>query len=260
MARFASGDPGAGKWSASESGQRSLHRYARPNPLRLPTIDAWNLSIQRSITPTLSVTMAYVGNKGTHTLSAGDGNNTNPNESGIFLPAQYSVNGQALHYTTQAAEGSATPDRWASTPTIGTNNATLLQRYYGGKLAACSDPNYAPPVPGCLREPAGGIPISTTTATTGHPLQCSADQCGKAIYQGSDVQRQLCMAALRQLPEHLYDVAQSGRQGPGRVPARATDSWPTAATNCPSAGIISLRPTFPVFVDEMIGGWQISPV
>ena len=64
----------------------NVKSIARPNPLRLPTIDAWNLSIQRSITPTLSITMAYVGNKGTHTLSAGDGNSTNPNEPGIFLP------------------------------------------------------------------------------------------------------------------------------------------------------------------------------
>ena len=71
---------------------------ARPDSLRLPTIDAWNLSIQRTLTPTLSVTMAYVGNKGTHTLSAGDGNNTNPNESAIILPAQYSVTGQAIHW------------------------------------------------------------------------------------------------------------------------------------------------------------------
>jgi hypothetical protein len=29
---------------------------ARPNTLRLPTLDAWNLSVQRAITPTLSVT------------------------------------------------------------------------------------------------------------------------------------------------------------------------------------------------------------
>jgi hypothetical protein len=47
----------------------SVASKARPNPLRLPTIDAWNLSLQQSITPSLSVTLAYVGNKGTHTLS-----------------------------------------------------------------------------------------------------------------------------------------------------------------------------------------------
>ncbi len=107
---------------------------ARPTTLRLPTIDAWNLSIQQAITPTLSLTMAYVGNKGTHTLSAGDGNNTNPNEAGIFLPAQYSVTGQTLHYDPNAGSGIS--------GTGGTNNSTLLSRYYGGKLAACSTPGY----------------------------------------------------------------------------------------------------------------------
>ena len=54
---------------------------ARAVPLNFPTIDAWNLAIQRAITPTLSLTVAYVGNKGTHTLGDGDSNGTNPNES-----------------------------------------------------------------------------------------------------------------------------------------------------------------------------------
>ena len=71
---------------------------ARPNSLRLPTLDAWNVSLQQSLTPTLSFTLAYVGNKGTHNLSAGDGNNTNPNEAAISLPAQYSIEGRPLHY------------------------------------------------------------------------------------------------------------------------------------------------------------------
>ena len=54
--------------------------------------------MQRSLTPTLCLTVAYVGNKGTHTLGDGDSNGTNPNEAAVNLPAQYSVNGQALHY------------------------------------------------------------------------------------------------------------------------------------------------------------------
>jgi hypothetical protein len=41
---------------------------ARPFNNRLPTVDAWNASLQRQITPTLTATIAYVGNKGTHTL------------------------------------------------------------------------------------------------------------------------------------------------------------------------------------------------
>ena len=114
---------------------------ARPDTLRLPTIDAWNLSIQRSLTPTISVTLAYVGNKATHTLSAGDGNNTNPNEAAINLPAAYSVEGKALHYEPNAPN----PDALGIGSDGGTNNTNFLSRYYGGSLTACKDANYATP-------------------------------------------------------------------------------------------------------------------
>ena len=54
--------------------------------------------MQRAITPTMSLTVAYVGNKGTHTLGDGDSNRTNPNEAVVNLPGAYSVTGQTLHY------------------------------------------------------------------------------------------------------------------------------------------------------------------
>ncbi len=125
---------------------------ARPDSLRLPTIDAWNLSIQRTLTPTLSVTMAYVGNKGTHTLSSGDGNNTNPNETTPVLPANFSVTGQTLHWDPNVPSTgglAAFPDISASG---GTKNPVYLTRYYGGSLPACADPNYG----AANRAPNGG--------------------------------------------------------------------------------------------------------
>jgi hypothetical protein len=112
--------------------------HSRPSPLRLPTLDAWNLSVQQSITPTLSLTIAYVGNKGTNTLGDLSGQQTNPNEAAIFLPAQYSVNGLPLNYDPNGP-ATITPTSTATS----TSNSTYLQRYYGGKLAACSDPDYA---------------------------------------------------------------------------------------------------------------------
>ena len=81
----------------------AVNSKARPLTVRLPTVDAWNLTVQQSVTPTLSFTIAYVANKGTHTLSAGDGNTTNPNEPAIFLPASYSVTGNALHFDPSVA-------------------------------------------------------------------------------------------------------------------------------------------------------------
>jgi len=130
---------------------------ARPFTERLPTLDAWNISVQRSLSPTISITFAYVGNKGTHTLSDGDGNNTNPNEAAITLPAQFSVTGGALSFNPAGgncypagpncvAGGVHNPLTGAILPSTTliqngiTSNATFLQRYVGGTLPACGGP------------------------------------------------------------------------------------------------------------------------
>ncbi len=114
---------------------------ARPFSLRLPTLDAWNIGVQRSITPTLSAEVFYVGNKGTHTLSDGDGNNTNPNESAITLPGVYTQNGQALHYDPNGGTCIAGTAGCTGAAVVGasgaTSNQTLLQRYTNGTLPAC---------------------------------------------------------------------------------------------------------------------------
>ena len=55
---------------------------ARPTVQRLPTIDQWNATIQRQITPTLNITASYIGNKGTHVF-AGTGPNYNNNEIAV---------------------------------------------------------------------------------------------------------------------------------------------------------------------------------
>ena len=115
----------------------SVSPKARPNPLHFPTIDAWNLSVQRALTPTLTLTAAYVGNKGTHTLGDGDNNNTNPNESALFLPGQYSVTGQTLNWDPAGPSGVL-----ASGYAGGVSNGNYLSRYYGGSLPACKDAAY----------------------------------------------------------------------------------------------------------------------
>ena len=55
---------------------------ARPLVQRLPTIDQWNATIQRQLTPTLNLTVSYVGNKGTHVF-AGNGPSYNSNEVAV---------------------------------------------------------------------------------------------------------------------------------------------------------------------------------
>jgi hypothetical protein len=54
----------------------------RPTIQRLPTVDAWNATLQRQVTPTISVEIAYVGNKGTHVFNPG-GPSYNPNEPAV---------------------------------------------------------------------------------------------------------------------------------------------------------------------------------
>ena len=54
----------------------------RPTVQRLPTIDQWNATIQRQLTPTLNLTVSYIGNKGTHVF-AGTGPSYNNNEPAI---------------------------------------------------------------------------------------------------------------------------------------------------------------------------------
>jgi hypothetical protein len=51
----------------------------RPNIQRLPTLDAWNASVQRQLTKTISLEVSYIGNKGTHVF-AGTGPSYNNNE------------------------------------------------------------------------------------------------------------------------------------------------------------------------------------
>ncbi len=114
-----------------------VNSRARPNPLRFPQIDAWNLAVQRALTPSLTLTVAYVGNKGTYNLGDGSGNTTNPNEAAINLPGKYSKTGQALHYVSGATISTA-----ADTATGQTND---LRKYYGSSLAACQDANYTTP-------------------------------------------------------------------------------------------------------------------
>lgn len=48
--------------------------------MRLPTVDAWNFTIQRQLTNSLTFEAAYVGNKGTHVF-AGTGGDYDPNQA-----------------------------------------------------------------------------------------------------------------------------------------------------------------------------------
>jgi hypothetical protein len=62
--------------------QNAVDPRVRPTVQRLPTLDAWNATLQRQLTPTLNIEVAYIGNKGTHGF-AGNGPAYNANDAAI---------------------------------------------------------------------------------------------------------------------------------------------------------------------------------
>jgi len=63
-------------------GQSCTQPHIRPTYQRLPTLDAWNATVQRQLTNNTSIEVAYIGNKGTNGF-AGDGNTYNVNQPSI---------------------------------------------------------------------------------------------------------------------------------------------------------------------------------
>ena len=242
----------------------AVNTRARPDSLRLPTLDAWNLSIQRSLTPTLSVTLAYVGNKGTHTLGTGSGNTVNPNEAGIFLPAQYSITGQSLHYDPSVASGISANG--------GTNNGTLLSRYYGGTLSACQDPTYIAQLQQAQVQNPGNFPL---------PL--APGQCGWTnglTYYSNDMDTEfnaLQATVAKQLTHGLsLNANYAWQRGFGeatgystwnRTAVRGRDDWIReqqfilyGTYMLPFGRNQMFGSNAPGWVNQIIGGWQFSPV
>jgi len=62
--------------------QLCVQPHIRPTTQRLPLLDAWNATVQRQVTNTISVEASYIGNKGTHVF-AGDGPTYNVNQASL---------------------------------------------------------------------------------------------------------------------------------------------------------------------------------
>jgi outer membrane receptor protein involved in Fe transport len=100
-----------------------LSAKIRDNPQPLPTVDAWNLSAERQLTKSVSATLAYVGNKGSHTFS-GDSQTLNLNAVAACIPGSESINQSALCWN---------PNAPATAPAAGqteTSNTNYLRKYY----------------------------------------------------------------------------------------------------------------------------------
>src|SRR5438094_10639991 len=62
--------------------QNAVDPRIRPTVQRPAAIDMWNATVQRQLTSTMTVEVAYIGNKGTHGF-AGDGPTYNANQRSI---------------------------------------------------------------------------------------------------------------------------------------------------------------------------------
>ena len=68
--------------SGGQTGQSCTQPHIRPTYQRLPTLDAWNVTLQRQLDRNTSLEVAYIGNKGTNVFD-GDGPTYNINQPNI---------------------------------------------------------------------------------------------------------------------------------------------------------------------------------
>ena len=99
----------------------------RPDPLKLSTVDQWNASFQRAITPTTTVSVAYLGVKGTHVWS-GIFSTINVNQAFAVLPASLSVIGKTLSYDPSVSPSTPNPFN-PIYPGIDANGHTSTTKY-----------------------------------------------------------------------------------------------------------------------------------
>jgi len=119
----------------------------RPTVQRLPTIDQWNATIQRQLTPTMNLTVSYIGNKGTHVF-AGQGPSYNNNEAAI-------VSGTAPYACTPNADG--TFDCKATfKPAVPFNNR---RKYFLNGVPSFTYPGFTTPT---------GAPLTCCAVDTGY--------------------------------------------------------------------------------------------
>lgn len=215
--------------------------YARPFPTqRVPYVDSWNASFQRALTSTLTVTAAYVGNKGTHVF-AGNWEYVFPNAPQAILPASESVVGQALYYDPSVPKNTVDPFN-AAFPGINAAGHTAVIYYLQPKYASygwtqgidydceCSDTHY-------------------------NALQISADQ---RISHGLSITGTYAYQLAHNYDTAYFLVDKRVSYGPADV---NLDQVLTAfgSYELPFGRKGDFLTNVPKWVDDLIGGYQLSP-
>jgi hypothetical protein len=122
--------------------------HIRPTRQTLPTVDAWNFTVQHQLTNTIAVEVAYVGSKGTHGF-AGDGPNYDINPVRVgdgtdVVKANDTVTGLPCAPGTLPNSGTCGPGSYGFSPFLSQNQRRPLYptipfdlgNYYGNDAAS----------------------------------------------------------------------------------------------------------------------------
>ena len=122
--------------------------HIRPTRQTLPAVDAWNLTVQRQVTNTIALEVAYVGSKGTHGF-AGNGPNYDINPAAVgdgadITKANDTVSGLPCAPGTLPNTGTCGPASYSFTPFTSQNSRRPLYpaipfdlgNYYGNDASS----------------------------------------------------------------------------------------------------------------------------
>ena len=101
----------------------------RPKFQRLPTLDAWNLTVQRQLTNTMSLEVGYVANKGTHGF-AGNGPAYNANQVPFGPGAAVASGKDALGNTVANGTSCSAPGVTCSVAFVATTSRDQRRPFY----------------------------------------------------------------------------------------------------------------------------------
>jgi hypothetical protein len=213
----------------------------RPNPLRLSTVDQWNVSFERAVTKTTTVTVGYTGVKGTNVWS-GIFATHNANQAFAVLPASLSVIGKTLYYDPSVSPSTPNPFNSAF-PGIDANGHTSTTNYlrpYFARYGWTQNINY-----NC-----------NCSDNKFHALQIRAEQ---RVSHGLSLNANYAWQMARDYDSNYYEVDRDVVYGPQNLSKKHVFNL-YGFYRLPFGAEGKYLKDVPRWADYLIGGYRISPV
>jgi hypothetical protein len=110
--------------------------HIRPSKQVLPTVDAWNVTVQRQLTNTIALEVAYVGSKGTHGF-AGNGPNYDINPAALGPGTDVITTPGQFNFVAATPQNARRPLCGTFDPVLGCSRIGFdLGNYYGNDAAS----------------------------------------------------------------------------------------------------------------------------